>query len=672
MKRQTDRIVLSSCWEQLRTGKVWQRLSLALLVAVMTMTAQTARAGEPPTNIVTQDNFYDFFDDEGNLLDDVTFDELVFQGEFSNSNNELVPCITIDRALTITGDNAVLNNIALHITGEDVTLDNVSVTYDAPDGVEAKAIFADGADNFALINSEIIFTGATPGTEHYRGLEVRDCDAAIIDNNTITATFPAVAVNYLYGEPGIIDLDLVLAVGIQDVNNVEFTNNRVTVNTNGGIDYPTIDAVMISSAKDILIKGNSIRLVDNTTEESPRYYYGLDIYNTTGTVEANTIIVNTTTATDDVREGTAYSIQVTSSTVTINNNELTAVSKGPTCAIYVSNWYGPADLTVTDNNIDVTGYFTTTTSNNYDLVAGIEAGIEVFKAYNNTITVANGAVYNDANKVYGVSMTNLYISEDPSADIKDNTIIVDGQYAVYYAKAVNANVTGNALCAHELTGDAAVNIASGSGNTVDNNHGLLLAAKEVTVDGQTDYWTTFYCGGVGLTFDEATNACAYTATYEVVNEVVTITLHKLGQVIPKGTAVIIVSEDEDIKLKSSTDEAENTVGNDLHGMDMATALSDVKKSLDADAILVLSNKGGNFGFHELATTNVPARKAFLAINAPDPSRQFTMVFEDATGIEDIDHSPLTIEHSVYDLQGRKVANPGKGLYIVNGRKVIIK
>ena len=44
MKRRPNRIALPSCWEQLRTGKAWRRLSLALLVAVMTMTAQTAWA----------------------------------------------------------------------------------------------------------------------------------------------------------------------------------------------------------------------------------------------------------------------------------------------------------------------------------------------------------------------------------------------------------------------------------------------------------------------------------------------------------------------------------------------------------------------------------------------------------------------------------------------------
>jgi hypothetical protein len=28
--------------------------------------------------------------------------------------------------------------------------------------------------------------------------------------------------------------------------------------------------------------------------------------------------------------------------------------------------------------------------------------------------------------------------------------------------------------------------------------------------------------------------------------------------------------------------------------------------------------------------------------------------------------------AVYDLQGRKVANPSRGLYIINGHKVVIK
>ena len=40
----------------------------------------------------------------------------------------------------------------------------------------------------------------------------------------------------------------------------------------------------------------------------------------------------------------------------------------------------------------------------------------------------------------------------------------------------------------------------------------------------------------------------------------------------------------------------------------------------------------------------------------------------------IDNSEFIIQNSelIYDLQGRRVENPTKGIYIVNGRKVVIK
>ena len=60
-----------------------------------------------------------------------------------------------------------------------------------------------------------------------------------------------------------------------------------------------------------------------------------------------------------------------------------------------------------------------------------------------------------------------------------------------------------------------------------------------------------------------------------------------------------------------------------------------------------------------------------AVNAAS----FNIDFGDGetTGIESIDHSPLTIDNVVYDLQGRKVQNAAqKGVYIQNGKKFVVK
>ena len=55
--------------------------------------------------------------------------------------------------------------------------------------------------------------------------------------------------------------------------------------------------------------------------------------------------------------------------------------------------------------------------------------------------------------------------------------------------------------------------------------------------------------------------------------------------------------------------------------------------------------------------------------APAPS----MAIEgDATGISEVRSMTEDGKNDIYDLQGRKVQNPGKGLYIVNGKKVIIQ
>ncbi len=215
-------------------------------------------------------------------------------------------------------------------------------------------------------------------------------------------------------------------------------------------------------------------------------------------------------------------------------------------------------------------------------------------------------------------------------------------------------------------------------------YGMTLAAKEATVNDETNYWTTYYCGDAGLAIDDAENACAYTAT--VSGE--TITLHKLGKVIPAGTAVIIVGEDASIGMTVSTAPAELSPDNHLHGLDIATPLATVKSTYSADAILMLSNKNGNFGFHDVALTNIPARKAFLALSgeAADAS-QFNMVFdENTTAINEHEsHKSHELSGAWYTLDGRRIANgqkpsqrhtlkerTAKGLYIVNGKKVIIK
>jgi len=72
---------------------------------------------------------------------------------------------------------------------------------------------------------------------------------------------------------------------------------------------------------------------------------------------------------------------------------------------------------------------------------------------------------------------------------------------------------------------------------------------------------------------------------------------------------------------------------------------------------------------------VPAGKALLPASAiPAGARELTFVFEDGqtTGIESLNPALSKGADTIYDLQGRKVAQPTKGLYIKNGKKVVMK
>lgn len=201
---------------------------------------------------------------------------------------------------------------------------------------------------------------------------------------------------------------------------------------------------------------------------------------------------------------------------------------------------------------------------------------------------------------------------------------------------------------------------------------ISVAAKQAP---DNNYWTTFYCGNAKYAINSNENACAYTATVSGS----TITLHKLGKVIPEKTAVIIVGQNNSISMNTSSASVENNVSNNLHGLDLAKPASTVITYYQgAKTIYMLSNKNNNFGFHDLGTnTTVPASKAFLALDDNDGarSRGFTIEFDDdgTTGIRTIDNG-LTENDSWYSLDGRKFNGKptAKGVYINNGKKIIIK
>jgi len=84
-------------------------------------------------------------------------------------------------------------------------------------------------------------------------------------------------------------------------------------------------------------------------------------------------------------------------------------------------------------------------------------------------------------------------------------------------------------------------------------------------------------------------------------------------------------------------------------------------------IYVLANGGKGVGFYKLAAEGtVPAGKCYLQA---DGAREF-IGFGDATGIKSVE--TVKANGTVYNLAGQQVKNAQKGVFIVNGKKAVVK
>ena len=152
-----------------------------------------------------------------------------------------------------------------------------------------------------------------------------------------------------------------------------------------------------------------------------------------------------------------------------------------------------------------------------------------------------------------------------------------------------------------------------------------------------------------------------------------------GKIIPKQTGFILQGTPNSTVVYQAnvTGTEESVAGNWLVG----TAIEQEFSSA-GHKYYVLANGDEGIGFYKQGTRNgasiklQPHRAGLRLPDAVAPAKGLIIDFDAAreeaetTGIRDVRPSVQPREDIIYDLQGRRVKNPGRGIYIVNGKKVV--
>jgi len=143
-----------------------------------------------------------------------------------------------------------------------------------------------------------------------------------------------------------------------------------------------------------------------------------------------------------------------------------------------------------------------------------------------------------------------------------------------------------------------------------------------------------------------------------------------GDVIPAGTPVLLKATAAGTYTLTEKigDATAAPAGNLLKGSDAAATTTGGAK------YYALQNGDNGIGFYWMATGGAAftsgAHKAYLALG--DALAPFFTLEGGTTGINQVNGEGLKIQGEYYNLAGQRVAQPTKGLYIVGGKKVIVK
>ena len=351
-------------------------------------------AGDNTVHTITEDNYSNYFDSDGNLINSLVKanDTINLSGNFSNKKF----IINIPLTITSTENNAVLKNSPIYYLNVDnenfaynAVVSNLKIESNLPD---ISAVWVIGSKNIKVLNNDIFTTGHNGYPISLDGFTYN----CLVEGNVIKTIVPVNTAASSSGansedeNPGDNSSWQHSGISLRDAHGNSIVHNDITVENSYGVYlcYGT------SISNNNIITNNTIR----ATAETPSFWsYGVYLTGNYNTVADNTIIsmyrgihssyahnyiignkiYNITGFDENNGFGGDYGIWGGNDTLIANNS------------IYNADLIGAGILV--GSNCDVYGNYIQINSSGNGIILGDVEGGHNSKVYNNTIDFLSGA-----------------------------------------------------------------------------------------------------------------------------------------------------------------------------------------------------------------------------------------------------------------------------------------
>lgn len=134
--------------------------------------------------------------------------------------------------------------------------------------------------------------------------------------------------------------------------------------------------------------------------------------------------------------------------------------------------------------------------------------------------------------------------------------------------------------------------------------------------------------------------------------------------VPAGTGLVLMGEPKTYEVPV-IDSAPAIVGN------LLIASTTGHTAVEGDYVLAYKSSVRGF-FPAEPDLDIPAGKAYLHIGSGEDARILLSFDDQTTGISATPKNPEKSDKEIFNLAGQRVSLPTKGMYIIGGRKVVVK